>query len=117
MSVKVINRENVTLALTRHVGKDKAITASALVREIVGETLHCDAAAERLLRSVVSELRGDGIAICANPAHGYFIAQTAEELEECCGFLRQRALHSLRLESRLRNISMADLMGQIHVPT
>ena len=71
----------------------------------------------REVRKLVSELRMDGIAVCGTPKTGYYIAATPEELEVTCQFLRNRAMHSLQLESRLRNIPMPDLLGQLHVPT
>ncbi len=111
-----ITRDTVLAALGRHIGQARGVSAADLVREITGD-LFCEAAGERLLRSCVSELRGDGIAICAHPAHGYFIAETAEELNLCCEFLRSRAMHSLVLESRLRKIPLPDLIGQLTLPT
>jgi hypothetical protein len=114
--MKPISRDTVLAALRRHIGQANGITAPDLVREIT-EDLLCEAAGERLLRSCVSELRAEGVAICAHPAHGYFIAQTSEEVELCCRFLRSRAMHSLVLESRLRRISLPDLIGQLKLPT
>ncbi|XAI95651.1 hypothetical protein [Microcystis phage Mae-JY22] len=72
---------------------------------------------ERLVRTLVTELREDGVAVCGHPTTGYFIAETAEELEECCQFLRRRALHSLGLEARLRKMPLPDLIGQLHLRT
>jgi hypothetical protein len=71
----------------------------------------------RGLRTMISELREDGHAICGTPRDGYYIAATPQELQETCEFLRERAMHSLHLESRLRKIPLADLLGQLHVPT
>lgn len=71
----------------------------------------------RHVRTLVSELRLEGIAVCGTPKSGYYIAANAEELQETCAFLRHRAMHSLQLESRLRQIPLPDLLGQLHVPT
>lgn len=116
MSSTPISRDAVLQALSRHIGKARGISATDLVREITQDLL-CDAAAERLLRSCVSELRGEGIAVCAHPKLGYFIAETPDEVELCCQFLRSRAMHSLSLESKLRKIPLPDLLGQLRVPT
>jgi hypothetical protein len=63
---------------------------------------------------MVSDLREQGLAVCAHPNTGYFLAETADELETyCIKFLRNRALHSLRLVSRLTNTAMRDLVGQL----
>lgn len=95
--------------LAHRVGQHNGASVSTLAKQL-GTT-------ERQVRSLVSELRLDGIAVCGTPKSGYYIAANADELKETCEFLRHRAMHSLQLESRLRNIPMPDLLGQLHVPT
>lgn len=95
--------------LVRHVGRDNGIPVKALADEL--DTT------ERQVRQFVSDLRMAGHHVCGTPRDGYYIAATAGELDETCQFLRNRALTSLTLESRLRNIAMPDLLGQIHLPT
>lgn len=68
---------------------------------------------ERLVRRLVSELREQGIAICAHPANGYFVPVTPEELQQSCEFLEHRALKSLRLMSRMTNVALPTLLGQL----
>ena len=46
---------------------------------------------ERERRKHISAMREDGEPIAATPATGYYLADTSEELAECCAFLRQRA--------------------------
>lgn len=92
--------------LTRdHAGKAAGIAAEALARKLSID--------ERLLRSLVSQAREHGVPIGATPRDGYFVAKTADELRECCEFLRSRAMHSLRIEARLRRISLPELLGQL----
>ena len=95
--------------LSSHIGKSKGISAAMLALEAKID--------ERQLRKCVSSLRDDGVAVCGTPASGYFIARTADELEECCEFLRSRALHSLSIEAKLRKITLPDLIGQLKIPT
>lgn len=95
--------------LQRHIGAEKGISAEALS--------HLLDVPERRVRQLVSGLREDGIAVCARPETGYFIASNADELDECCAFLRSRALHSLRIESRLRKVPLVDLLGQLRLKT
>lgn len=95
--------------LARHRGRDNGIAVKALAAEME--------ISDRQVRELVSELRMGGHAVCGHPRDGYYIAETPEEMEETCQFLRNRAMHSLQLESRLRNIPMPDLLGQLHVPT
>jgi len=72
---------------------------------------------ERTLRDLISSARDDGVAIVGTPETGYYIAVTSDELEECCRFLRARAMHSLQIEARLRKIALPDLLGQLRVRT
>lgn len=95
--------------LARHQGRGNGITVKTLAIELD--------VTDRQVRELVSELRLAGHAVCGHPRDGYYIAETPEELAETCQFLRNRAMHSLQLESRLRNIPMPDLLGQLHVPT
>jgi len=67
------------------------------------------------VRHDISALRDEGQAVCGTPAHGYYIAATTEELEETCALLHNRAMHSLKLEARLRQTPLADLIGQLHL--
>lgn len=111
-----MTKDDVLTALSRHVGEQNGVHVDALVREITGELLP-DPIAERRVRALVSELREEGVAICAHPGVGYFVAETPAELEASCAFLRSRAMHSLVLESRLRNIPLPELLGQLKLKT
>lgn len=95
--------------LSRHVGRAAGIGAQALAGQLDMP--------ERQLRDRISELREHGVAVCGHPTSGYYIAATAEDLERTCAFLRARAMHSLVLEARLRNIPLPDLLGQLHLRT
>ena len=94
---------------THHTGAARGVGAALLAAR-----LHIS---ERMLRVLISEARDEGIAIAATPATGYYIAETAEELQQCCAFLRSRAMHSLHIEAQLRRQPLADLLGQLHLPT
>ena len=91
----------------------------ALFHNGAGEGITCNGLAlaldakPRAVRKAVSLLRMAGVPVCGNPASGYFYARTPEEVEETCLFLRGRALHSLKLEARLRKLSLPGLVGQV----
>jgi biotin operon repressor len=102
-------RTSVLTVLQRHIGAGHGITAKELAAA-AGIT-------EREVRVQVSALREDGIAVCGHPRTGYFIAETPEELETTVEYLKGRALHSLRLASRLSKIPLPDLIGQLRLPT
>jgi biotin operon repressor len=100
---------NLLAVLQKHVGADNGIGVKELA-----EQLGC---AAREVRDLVTELRMIGIAVCGHPSTGYFIARTHEELERTLQFLRNRAMHSLVLESKLRKVPLPDLIGQLKLPT
>lgn len=96
-----------------HIGKAQGIGITGIVQ---AATQSCSTTgAERQCRRIISELREQGIAICGKPSTGYYIAANQAELEECCQFLRSRALTSLRLESRLRKMALPDLIQQLRI--
>lgn len=95
--------------VANHRGAGNGITAKDLAQR-AGVT-------ERDVRTHVSALREEGIAICGRPKTGYFIAETAKELEDTVEFLKNRALHSLHLASRLTHIPLPDLIGQLKLKT
>lgn len=103
------HRAIVLTVLSRHIGSGNGISMRQLEQQLDMPP--------RMIRQHISDLRDDGYAICGMPAEGYYIAATPEELQHTCAFLRSRAMHSLTLESRLRKIPLADLLGQLHLPT
>lgn len=101
--------DQVLHALQQHIGHRYGIGARALAAQLdIGE---------RTLRDYISRLRENGIAVCGTPDTGYYIAETRDELEQCCAFLRARAMHSLAIEAKLRGLPLADLVGQLKLPT
>lgn len=100
-----MNAPELLNVLAFHQGRDRGINAGDLAR-VAGVT-------ERKLRDLVSALREEGIAICATPETGYYLAVTPEELQESCKFLHDRAMRSLVLASRMQKISLPDLLGQL----
>jgi biotin operon repressor len=72
---------------------------------------------ERHVRTLVTQLREDGIAVCGKPRDGYYIACNAREVEDTCKFLRGRAMQSLHLEARLRRVPLPELIGQLRLET
>lgn len=94
---------------TEHLGRRRGVTATVLANRL-GVT-------DRMLRHLVSRAREEGTAVVGTPETGYYLASNADELEECCQFLRSRALHSLRIEARLRKMALPELLGQLRVGT
>lgn len=92
-----------------HSGRAHGVGAAALAAKLGVD--------ERTLRSLISAAREEGVAIVGTPETGYYVARNGDELEECCRFLRSRAMHSLMIEARLRRMALPELLGQLRVPT
>ena len=90
-----------------HVGKARGVSA-----ETLAGWLYVPA---RAVRTMITDLRRMGLPVCGLPNTGYYIAETQEELEDTCKFLRSRAMHSLNLEACLRKMSTHYLVGQLEL--
>jgi hypothetical protein len=102
----VTTRTALLNALARHQGRDNGIKAAHLAAEL--------GVPPRRLRTLISQARDEeGFAICGTPSTGYYMATTPEELQASCAFLEHRAMHSLRVLSRMRKVSLPTLMGQL----
>lgn len=110
-----MTKADVLRALQDHVGKENGITAEDLVRKICGFKLEPSSHMRRL-RKCISELRLDGAVVCGHPSTGYYLAATAEELNDTCKFLYSRAMASLNQVSRMKKIALPDLRGQLRLP-
>jgi biotin operon repressor len=103
-------RTRVLEVLQWHVGQHYGITAGTLAARAQ--------LTERQVRQAVTELREDGVGVCATPETGYFLAANDHELDEyCLKFLRERAMTSLVLCSKLTKQALPDLIGQLKLPT
>lgn len=92
-----------------HTGHEHGITCEALAFRL--------GISERDVRTLVTELRQDGHAVCAHPATGYFLARDEFELQTTIRFLTDRALKSLLIAAQLKRMPLADLVGQLKLPT
>lgn len=110
-----ITPDKLLVVLRKHIGRARGVTAAALTRELLGvEPSRGD---ERIVRKLVVQLRLDGQHVCAHPDDGYYLAETADELDQTIGFLRKRAFASLEQIAAMKRISLPDLFGQLKLPT
>lgn len=103
------NKEDLKAYLSHHIGAARGISVEQLADALLTDARH--------VRHLVTELRMDGVAVCATPSEGYFIAETHEELERTLNNLRSRAMRSLVLESQLRHVPLPELLGQLRLKT
>jgi len=104
--------------LARHVGKHNVIGMGELYESVFGESWSNRINDTRALRQVITELRKDGTPIVSSSSTsggGYYLASAGSELEEYCRKLRAKALRALTMEARLRNKTLGELMGQLHM--
>lgn len=100
-----MNQAQLLNLLARHQGRAAGIKARDLAAQA--------GISPRRLRALISQAREEGIAICGTPSTGYYVPQTPEELAESCAYLEHRALHSLRLLSRMKKVALPELLGQL----
>ncbi len=65
----------------------------------------------RFIRSIVKELREDGMPI-GIAKHGYFIARSTEELATTISTFHKRAMSSLKQEAALKRLTFNELLEQ-----
>lgn len=110
-----INPTTTLAALARHIGAANGVTADQLAYEILHQQPH--EAELRALREAVVYLRLEGHHVCAHPSAGYYVAESAEELDDTCAFLYERAMTSLKQVAAMKRVSLPDLRGQLKLPT
>jgi predicted DNA-binding transcriptional regulator YafY len=93
--------------LQAHQGRAQGISAAALAQ--------ATGLPQRTQRSAISLLREAGQPVVGTPESGYYLAQNADEVYQCCAFLRSRSMHSLVMEARLLKLSLPALVGQIAI--
>lgn len=107
------DRNALLTVLSRHIGQDNGLTVERLAARLYGPG--ATARDQRQIRKLVVELRRQGEHICADPGHGYYIAQTEAELDDTCRFLYDRAMTSLSQISAMKRVSLPDLAGQLRI--
>lgn len=113
--MREVTKDRVLEVLARHIGRDAGVHVRTLTAEV---TLGpADSADERRVRKAIEELRLAGAHICGTTRHGYFMADTPEELDACCVWLYSRAMKTLTQIAAMKKVSLPDLRGQLHLPT
>lgn len=108
----------ILMILSRHVGEEKAIDMGELYQRVFEKAYSNKINNTRRLRTVVTALRRKGIPIGSTVAQnggGYYLVRAGSELDEYCGRLRRAALGKLNMESKLRKISLEELLGQMRL--
>lgn len=110
-----ITPSRVLQVLSAHIGSDHGMTAQRLADRCLMKS--AGPGDLRRLRTVIQALRNDGTHVCGHPSEGYYIAANAQELDDTCQFLYDRAMSSLKQIAAMKNVSLPDLRGQLRLPT
>jgi hypothetical protein len=100
-----ITQEAVLELLQEQVGRGSALKAAEIVETLTNQ--RSNETQERELREIIRKLRLAGQPICTHSAHGYWWASSPNDLEAACGFLRGKAMSSLRQISKLHRLGHA----------
>lgn len=109
-------RTQLLVQLAQHVGSSRTIGMGELYQAVFGEPWRHRINDTRRLRTIITELRRDGIPIVSmssSAGGGYYLASAGSELNGYCQRLRNQALKKLAMEARLRKMTLPDLMGQM----
>jgi len=111
-----MRKTRILMIMSGHVGQGKRIGMGELYERVFEETYDHRINDTRRLRKLITELRRDGVAICSVASKnggGYWLASAGSELEIYCKNLRTRAIKILGMESKIRKITMSEMMGQM----
>lgn len=111
--VEPLAPEKVLDVLRTRRGAANGITARDLAYLLTQRVSDSD---QRKLRSAIEHLRLQGHPICAHPSLGYYLAVNSGDLDGTCEFLWDRARKSLLQITRMKNIAMPELRGQLGLP-
>lgn len=98
-----------TYLSTHCLGRSSAQTAAQITQSVRA----CDS---RQVREWAMQLRHKGEPVCSHSSDGYWWANSPEDLSLAMGFLKGRALNSLRQVSQLKKIALPGVVGQLSLP-
>lgn len=110
-------RNKLAMILMRdHIGRGNAIGMGELYETLFGEPWENRINDTRHLRTLITELRREGLPICSvccSLKPGYYLAAAGSEREEYCGRLRKQGLKKLDQEARVRKLALPEVVQQV----
>jgi hypothetical protein len=110
--------ERLLQVLSRHRGRENCIGMGELFAEVFGRPCVHRINDTDALRRLVRRLRRRGEPICSRNDHdnpGYYLAESAAELQEFAERHRRRGLASLAQAAAVLKVSLADYLGQLRL--
>lgn len=104
--------------MSRHVGKARAIGMGELYERVFEESYGHRINDTRHLRTLISELRVNGVPICSAvdcSGGGYYLASAGSELNGYCDRLINMAIKKLTQVAILKNRALPELLGQLQL--
>jgi hypothetical protein len=104
------------ISTVRHLlreGKEHAQTGADLMAAVRVLDIQCDHL--RRIGEAVAALIEEGVPVCSRSSEGYYLAGTAEEIEESLMEVERRARMTLRRRRLLRR-ALAEKRGQVAIP-
>lgn len=100
--------------LSQCVGREKAIDAGDLFERVFGEKWTNKISDTRPLRYLIRDLRKGGAPI-GSCSQGYYLLRSDTELADYCRRVERNALGRLMLVSKIKKISLPQLLGQMQL--
>jgi len=100
--------------MVRHVGPGNKIGMGELFEEVFCRKYYHRINDTRNLRKLITEMRNDGMPICSD-GRGYWNAASSSELNDYFERNKKRAITILAQVSRMKKVSLPDLMGQMRL--
>lgn len=108
-------RLKLTMTMLRHVGPNNKIGMGELYTTVFGKPWAHRINDTRNLRSLIMELRKEGMPVMSDCASngGYWVAASASEINAYCAKTTKRALAMLSRAANIKQVSLADYLGQL----
>lgn len=102
--------------IRRHVGKNKAISATRLYEAVFGKPPRDAISGTRALRKIIEKLEWQGEIICSSTSQdrgGYYTPSTDSEIREHFRRKDQRALKILKKSATQKRVGVPEYLGQM----
>jgi hypothetical protein len=109
-----VAKSRLLAVLTRHVGKQNAVSMVALHEAVFGQRVGDKINDSRALRELVDELQFEGSPVCSCQK-GYFLAAAGSELDTFLGNLDRAGLRKLAKAAKIRKITLPEYLGQMRL--
>jgi len=109
-------RVKLLTALSNHIGATRAIGMGELYHAVYGESWRNRINDTRRLRTLITTMRREGVAICSvstKEGGGYYLASAGSELVAYLRRSKYRALRILARVAKIQKVSLPDLLGQM----